>query len=381
MKFSLSSRERAAGLFLVGSLCLVVVFFIGAAVRNRWFAPRIAYHTVLARGDGLHPGSPVLLAGVEVGEIGSIVITEDDRVHVELIVWAEHAKRIRTGIRAVPRRMLGIGDKRVHLVPQPGPGGPLPHGALIAAQEPVEILDLLETIDFGQYLRTLDRTMASFDKILALLEQDGRLDKLFATLDRLGPLLAKLDKLLDDTAPPLTALLQDPALAVTLQGTATLLNDPALHGFLRGGAAALDRGRMDKLLGRADSAFERLDRLTAEDGHLMRILGSADKVMGEGRADRLVASLERLADDKRSGAMLDHLAVLAEQMARVGPEIPTIAKDLHGTLREAVVVLKALQNTWMLGSESRKAREQLKEAPEAAPAPVPAPTPAPAPER
>ena len=372
MKFFLSARERTASLFLIGSLGLVILFFVGAAVRNRWFAPRVAYHTVLARGDGLHGGSPILLAGVEVGEIGDISITEDDRVRVDLVIWAEHARRIRTGIRAVPRRMLGIGDKRVHLVSPPGTAPPLQAGAWIAAQEPVEIIDLLETIDFGAYLRAADRAVASVEKVLALLEQDGRLDRLFATLDRLGPLLAKLDKLVDETGAPLASLVQDPELGRTLQGVAALVNDPAVRALVHNTAAMLERSRMDRLLGRADQAFERLDRLTAEDGHLVRLLGSADKLVGDGRADRLVSAIERLADDKRTGAMVEHLSVLAEQMAKIGPEIPTIVKDLHGTLREAVIVLKALQDTWMLGKESRKAREQLDAKP---PAETPAPSP------
>jgi len=51
--------------------------------------------------------------------------------------------------------------------------------------------------------------------------------------------------------------------------------------------------------------------------------------------------------------------VLAEEGARIGPEIPTATQELIATLREAVVVLKALQKTWLLKDEARDVRQEL----------------------
>ena len=64
MKIHLTYRERMAGLFLVMSLALVIVFVVGAAIQNKWFAARVTFHTYVMRGEGLRPGSPVLLSGI-----------------------------------------------------------------------------------------------------------------------------------------------------------------------------------------------------------------------------------------------------------------------------------------------------------------------------
>ena len=48
-------------------------------------------------------------------------------------------------------------------------------------------------------------------------------------------------------------------------------------------------------------------------------------------------------------------------MAQSGPEIPALTRDLLATLREAVIVLKALQRTWILKDESAEVREEAGE--------------------
>jgi hypothetical protein len=45
--------------------------------------------------------------------------------------------------------------------------------------------------------------------------------------------------------------------------------------------------------------------------------------------------------------------VLAEQMAKTGPEIPQMTREMTTTMREAVIVLMALQKVWLL-EESMK---------------------------
>jgi hypothetical protein len=51
-------------------------------------------------------------------------------------------------------------------------------------------------------------------------------------------------------------------------------------------------------------------------------------------------------------------------MAKIGPEIPQMTREMTTTMREAVVVLKALQKTWLLKDESKDARKEIdKDAP------------------
>ena len=389
MKIFLSNRERIAGLFIVATVLLVVTFFVGAAVRNKWLAPRTHFHTEVKRGDGLRAGSPVLLSGVEVGEIGNLVIRGPGEVDVEIVVFSVHAPLVQEGTRAVVRRLLGIGEKRIHLTPPGGKSPPLPPGSLLAAVEQTDIPEALAELDLGSYLGTMNRAMTAMERLLTRFEEKDRLERLVLALDRLGPLVEKVDTLLDEVHQPLAAilknpslpeaitaaneLLRDPLLHETLAGAATVLNDPATRRFVHGGADALEATRMNRLLNQGETLVTRLDALTAEKGAVTNILVSADKLLANDRLERLVGAVERLGDEKKLSRILDNVAILAEQMGKIGPEIPGLTRELTVTLREAVVVLRALQKTWMLEGKSADARKELDDSKELRSDPPPKP--------
>ena len=89
------------------------------------------------------------------------------------------------------------------------------------------------------------------------------------------------------------------------------------------------------------------------------LLAHADKLLSDNRIDRLITSLDHLADEQKLARLLENVSLLAEQTGKISPEIPHLAKELTLTLREAVVVLKALQKTWMLEGKSNDARKEL----------------------
>jgi hypothetical protein len=352
MKIQLDRRERLAGAFIVLTALLVVTFFVGAGLRNRWLLPRTTFHTLVRQGDGLRRGSPILLSGVEVGEVGELSIQDDNRIDVELRVLDRHAHRLREGTHAQVRRVFGIGEKRVHLTTSDRPGRVLAAGTLLPAEEPLEVLDLMAEMDFGTYLRTLDRALSALEPVLSRLEDEHGFDRLVATFERVDRMLGAMEE-------PLVALIKDPALRGTVTGAHALLVDPNTKKLVRGAATALEPERLSGLLTKLDATLSRLDALTDPNAPLPRVLTGADRMLNDGRADRLVGSLERLSDEKRMGRILDNMSVLAEQTSKIAPEIPALTRELNVTLREAVVVLRALQKTWILEGKSEDARKEL----------------------
>jgi ABC-type transporter Mla subunit MlaD len=83
VKFNLTYKERLAGLFLMLSLLMVSLFIAGAALENSWFKAKTSYHLYVNRGEGLMPGSPVLLSGVKIGEIDTLTLMKDNRIDVK----------------------------------------------------------------------------------------------------------------------------------------------------------------------------------------------------------------------------------------------------------------------------------------------------------
>ena len=366
MKIFLSTRERVAGLFIVATVLLVAAFFVGAAVRNRWLTDKVTYHTRIVRGDGLRSGAPIVVSGVEVGEIGQLTIEADDQIDVELVITAQHANRVRVGTTAVVRRLLGIGEKRIQLTTPTGAIKPLAPGGRLPVSEPLDLLDVMSSLDLGALTATTGRALGAVEKLLATLEEKDRLERLVATLDKVGPVLERLpptldrvDKLLDAVHGPAVSLLNDPALHGALVGLDNLMADPATRKALHSAAAALEPKRIDRLVNRADALLDRLETLAGDKGPVLPVLQHADKLLTDGRIDRLIGSMERLTDEKKLARLLDNLSMLAEQTGKIGPEIPHIVHELTLTLREAVVVLKAVQKTWMLEGKSDDARKEL----------------------
>ncbi|MCK9463206.1 MAG: MlaD family protein [Proteobacteria bacterium] len=360
MKIYLSYRERLAGIFLVLAVAVVVLFVAGAAIQNRWFATRVTFHTQLLRGEGLTAGSPVLLSGIVVGEIGEIEIMEDNRVDVELLVLEAHAHRVQAGSKASVRRLLGIGEKRINLVSPAEKGEPLPHGAIVPADEPMDLIDIASALDLGRYMNTLDRAVATMETLMAKLEEEDRLGRMVEAFDDLGPTMSKLNVLLGEIDEPLAELIKDPALRGAFRGADKLFNDPNTGRAVRGLGTALEPERVDRLIEKTDRLITRFDALLADDGALTGTMKGADRLMNDGRLDRMIASMERLTDADKLEKLIDDMSQLADQMAKIGPEIPTMSKELIATMRELAIVLKALQKTWLLDDEAADVRKEMK---------------------
>ncbi|MDJ0765072.1 MAG: MlaD family protein [Myxococcota bacterium] len=360
MKIHFSYQERLAGLLMVFAFLGIVAFIVGAAVKNRWLEPRIPFHTLVVHGDGLRKGSPVLLSGIEVGEVGQMVIMDDNRIDVELLIRERHAHRVRMGTIAEVKRLLGIGEKRIHLVSGRQIAEELPAGALLTANEPTDILDALSNLDLSQYITTIDRMVAAMEVTLGKLEEENRLIRMMEAFDQMGPGMERLNHLLAEIDEPLTELLVDQNVKGTFKGANKLFNDPNTRKAMRAVARTFEPDEMNSLIGRLNGVLERLDTLLADSGHLNGALKGADKLLNDPRTNRLLTSLEKLTDAEKLEKLVDNMAIVANQMAKIGPTIPEMSHDMITALREAVIVLRALQKTWLLDEEAAEVLRELK---------------------
>ena len=347
-----------AGLFLVFAFLGVVAFVVGAAIQNRWLEPRVAYHTHVVRGGSLRSGSPVFIAGIEVGEIGELKILADNRIDVELLIRKQYAKRVRRGTVAEIRRVVGLGEKRILLATGKEPGGSLPAGAVIPANEPLDIIDAIATVDLGRYVNTLDRAVAAMEVTLNKLEEKERLERIMEAFDQMGPTLERMNNLLTDLHDPLVGIFSDPNFQGAFDGAAKIFKDRNTRKAMEAVATSFDPNRMGKLIDQMDATFQKLDALAAENGELTGVLVNANRIMTDKRMDRILTSMEKLTDAQKLSKLVDNMAIVAREMAKMGPQIPNLSREMLSTLREAVVVLKALQKTWLLKDESQ---EVLKE--------------------
>jgi phospholipid/cholesterol/gamma-HCH transport system substrate-binding protein len=360
VKIYLSYRERVAGLFMVFTVMGVVAFVVFAAIQNRWLEPRRTYHTHVVRGDALRSGSPVLLSGIEIGEIGDLTILPDNRIDVELLIRERYASRVRVGTVAEVRRLVGLGEKRILLVAETTAKHQLPPGALIPASEPMDIMDAIANVDLGRYVDTLDRAVATMEITLKKLEEKDRLERMMQAFDEMGPALERINDLLTDLHDPLVTVISDPNFPKAVSGASRLFNDKNVYKSMAAVSKSFDPERMGRLIDQMNKTFARLDELAAEDGELTRALASTNELMGDERLGKLIDSMEKLTDAEKLTKLVDNMAIVAREMAKMGPEIPTLSREMLSTLREAVIVLKALQKTWILKDEAREVKSESK---------------------
>ncbi len=105
------SLELRVGVFV--TLALIVgsglVFTLGN--RSSLFASQTHYRAVFTNVDGLRPGSPIRMSGMDVGVVGPIVFLDDGRCEVDLAVRSDNARFITTTSRASIGSKGLLGDK------------------------------------------------------------------------------------------------------------------------------------------------------------------------------------------------------------------------------------------------------------------------------
>ncbi len=179
--------------------------------------------------------------------------------------------------------------------------------------------------------------------------------------DQMGPTLAQLNQLLKDLREPLVSLVADPNFKDTFKGAAKVFNDRNTRKAMHGVAQTFNKERMDELLAKMASTFDRFDEMMKPDGAFEGALQGANRMFNDKRLDSLLSSMEQLADTEKLGRLVDNMGMVAKEMADMGPKIPTLTKEMIATMREAVVVLRALQKTWLLEKESKAVRKQHKD--------------------
>ncbi len=108
---------RVGAFLIIGIALLATVVFILGGDRG-FFSRHVRYTASFESIDGLKPGSPVRLAGVEIGQVVKIAFFKDPadrRVQVTLDMQASYADRIRADTTASVGSRGVLGDKVIDL--------------------------------------------------------------------------------------------------------------------------------------------------------------------------------------------------------------------------------------------------------------------------
>ena len=171
--------EFKVGVFVMVALVVggILAFVIGS--QRNLFESKSHYVAVFDSVGGLRPGSPVRIAGVNVGNVADVVLGQDARIHVEVSVVdnATHLVRVDSVAMIASKGMLG--DRLVNITP--GEGAPLPPGGTIPSEASVELAEMASRV--GTMLDSAGGIIVSVqetaDNLRAATEPFG--DEQFAT--------------------------------------------------------------------------------------------------------------------------------------------------------------------------------------------------------
>lgn len=306
-----ATREAKVGVFVLVGLIVTgfVVFLIGD--ERRLFERQVGFSAVFHDVQGLKPGAPIRMGGIDIGTVGRIAYGDDpndDRLYVDLKIVRAEAIRIREDAVALIANKGLLGDKMLEVRGGTSSRPPLKEGSTLASEEEAGIGNLMTQVGSmaqkaGEILNNLEvatkgiadeelqenvrgsvRAMHTILKHVA--EGDGYAHRLLADpreADRLSSTLANFDR----TSAELTKTVAEARRAMEQVNRGPGLAHEVLYGKQGGQAIA-------KIGEAASEVTATLKGIREGDG-----LAHAALYGGEGPAQELIANLSATSGDLR----------------------------------------------------------------------------------
>ena len=185
--------EIRTGLMIVAAAMLAaLVIFVVGDFRN-FFTPKMRVEAVFDETSGLKPYAEVRYAGVVIGEVRAIRLTEEKppRVLLDVKVWRD--ARIQQGSEARIKTLGFLGERYVEIAPPARGGPPLGDGARIEGHATAQLEDLGPILD--DLVGNIRETRAQVDSLLG--DESFRTD-LKDAVKRAGDLTEELKNVLSE---------------------------------------------------------------------------------------------------------------------------------------------------------------------------------------
>lgn len=314
MKIRFNKFEKVAGLFVGIAILAFVIGSISIAVKNGWFASKVRYQTELETADGIHAGTIVQIAGLRVGSVTDVELETNDRVTVKFEVLEKFSAKIRTDSQVHIFRPFILAEKVLEVSVGGENEKVLEKNATIPTVASTDIMDLLSGKKMGTVLSSFDKLADSMRIVGEAFSNPQRTQALVQMLDRLNPLVQNL-------------------------------NTMSLE-FSKVATAANKQKRIEVII-------ENLAEVSKE---LQRTLPAFNKEVPDfgSQLGQIVKNLNVLTTEFQK---------LTPAISAVAPELPRTTKRAVEALDETVVLLKAMQRSFLLRGKVEEVREEEKRRP------------------
>lgn len=312
MKVKFNKFERVAGVFV---MTVVVGCFVAAgvvAVKKGWFERKVVLTSKFQSASGINPGTQVLMSGLRIGSVESVDLIDENTVDVRFTVPLKHLEKIRKDSVVRTIRPFIIGDKMLEVSVGSDAAGPVVAGDLLQSQYSADIMDVLGGHKLGSYLEQMGAMMGSLKTVLQAFSEKERAEKLVAIFDELHPTLIHVNKM----ARGMTTVSDQITRKKHLQTVVTNL--------------ALITDELNKAMPQIAQVLESSPHLTKD----------------------VVSIVENLSQ------LTTELTKVIPALAEVAPELPRASRRAVEAMDEVVIVLKAMQKSFLLSGSAEEVRKE-----------------------
>ena len=164
------ARDLSVGAIFALALIILAITVMAVGEESRLLAKKTTFRVVFPNTEGLTVGSPVKMAGVQIGTVTAIRLPTDpesEGIEVQLGIDRSYAERVREDSRAALRIMLYLtGEKAVEIIPGSPSAPALEPGSEIALLEETELFEQV-----GVASQNLSDITVSLKRILTALER------------------------------------------------------------------------------------------------------------------------------------------------------------------------------------------------------------------
>jgi phospholipid/cholesterol/gamma-HCH transport system substrate-binding protein len=359
---SARSSSMAVGAMFILGLLIIAVTIMAVGQDSRLFSQKSKFRVVFPTTDGLMVGSPVKIAGVQVGTVLAVRLPTDPSqsgIEVEVGVDVLYSERIREDSTAALRILqLLTGEKFVEILAGSAEVPPMADGSAIPSSQDPEILAQAAVAaenlnDITISLKTILESLESGEGLIGQMITDPEFGR--EGLEALYGTVSNLQRLTTDMTEGrgfISRLLYDEGVSQSLDDMGTAMQDFAVLMA----SANQEDGTVATLLQEGGAGQQTIENLQKATESLEVILGRLEA--GRGFLGQLLASSDYEGDMAMDfGRILSNLAEITDKINRGEGTLGLLVNDrvVHDGMEEVVAgVGNSKYANWLLRHYQKK---------------------------
>lgn len=333
--------ERAAGLFVSVAIIGGFAIAIFVAIQKGWFAQEVQFSTVFENAEGIHSGTKVQIAGQRAGSVEDVDIQQENKIKVTFTVLKKFAEFIRQDSKVQLVRPFIVGERVLNITVGKNETPVLPENSLLPSSETIDFMTILGNKKLIANMEGMTEIVDNLKILVHAFSDKDRTKSIVRIFDKLEPLVNNLN----DMGIGLATLSQQATkhnnMEIVLENTKLLTNEVnAVLPVVKKNAPEL--GRDMKII------VNNLAQLTQEFNDVLPMLKA--KAPGlESDMTKILSNLAQITQDLRT---------LTPAIVEMAPTLPKTGRRTIELIDEFVVVLKALQRSFLLQSNVEDVRKE-----------------------